>query len=229
MIQKIIYFLFSLVIIFFGILEFGNLLNGADKDKVVAVGYFSALAYTLIFGFILQKQGQKFLSRFNNQKFIFTVLGSIGAIFIETAIWVAQTFLKTTGVAIHPNLLVDLVMTVPFYTLLSYFVAKWVMKYAFSWPTIALAAGIYETAADGVIGNLIRLNFFGALISPILIPVFMVLYAPIILVPFLLMPRMGSPVKPSFREYKVLLKPLIALAVFPFSLGLGILLGNILK
>lgn len=229
MVKKILYSILILLVIFFALLEIGNLQNGILKDKAIAIGYFSALTYTFAFGFLLRKKLQQILLKFNNQVILFTVIGSIGAFFIETVIWMAQTYLKTTGAAIHPNLFIDLIMTMPFYTLLSYFVAKWVIKSPFSWATIALAGGFYETAADGIVGNLVGLNILGALISPILIPLFIVMYSPIILVPFLLTKNTNQLIDPSKLKYKVLFKPLLALVIFPFSLGLGFLLASVLK
>lgn len=228
MIKKFLYFIIILLIIFFGILILGNLINGVPKDKTIAVGYFSALFYTFIFGFLLRRKLQQFFSKFNNKELVFVVIGSIGAIFIETVIWSVQTYLKTKDAAIHPNLIVDLVMTMPFYSLLCYFVAKWVIKYSFSWPTIALAGGIYEAGADGFVGNLVQLNILGAFMSPILLPMFIIVYSPIILVPYLIVPR-TSLINPNRRDYLILLKPLWALVIVPFSLILGLILASILK
>lgn len=206
----------------------GNLSNGVLKDKAIAIGYFSAAAYTLIFGLLLRKNLQKISTNLTNKKLLFTIYGAVGAIFVETVIWLAQILLKTEGAAISQNLIVDLVMTVPFYTLLCYFLSGLIMKYKFSWVTIALAGGLYEIIADGIIGNLIGLNILGALISPILFPIFIITYSPIILVPFLLLPPNPDLVKNSPRkDFFVLLKPAKAAFIFPFSLGLGLLLEKL--
>lgn len=229
MIRKILYALLTLLILFFAILEFGNLTYGVSKDKAIAVGYFSAALYTFVFGFLLRRRLQPYIVQISNQKLAFTLIGTVGAIFVETVVWVAQVYFKATGAAIHPNLLVDLLMTVPFYTLLCYFVAKWVIQLNFSWPMIAVTGGIYETGADGIVGNLIQLNFLGALISPVLIPVFMITYSPIILVPFLLAVRTVPTMSPAKKNYMILLKPLLALLILPLSIGAGLLLGEFVR
>jgi len=206
----------------------GNLLNGVLKDGAIAIGYFSAAAYALVFGLLLRKNLQKILTNFADKKLLFTICGTIGGIFVETVIWWAQTTLNTKGAAISTNLWIDLLITVPFYILLCYFLGDLVMKYNFSWIAIALAGGFYEIIADGIIGNLIGLNILGALISPILFPIFIITYSPIILVPFLLLPPNPDSAKNSIeKDFLILLKPVKAALIFPLFFGLGLLLEKL--
>ena len=226
--MKMILFTILIISVLFGAaLMLGNLSGEVLKDKAIAIGYFSAVTYTLIFGLLLRKNLQKISAKFINKRLLFTIYGSIGAIFLETVVWLAQTVLNIKGAAISPNLWIDLLMTVPFYILLCYFLSGLVMKYNFSWVTIALAGGFYEIVADGIVGNLISLNVLGVLISPILFPIFIIIYSPIILVPFLLLPPNPNLVKISKKNFLILLKPVKAALIFPFSIGLGLLLEKL--
>lgn len=207
----------------------GNLLNGAPKDRAIAIGYFAALIYTLTFVFILRNITQPFLRSFSRPQLLFVTIGSLGAIFVETVIWSAQTQLHTSGIAIHPNLLIDLIMTMPFYILLCYLLSKIVLNYSFSWPSIALAGGFYELIADGVVGNLFQLNITGVLISPLFLPIFIVFYSPIVLVPFLALRKNLNAAKIAQNKYLPLVKPIKAALILPFSIGVGFLVAQILK
>lgn len=225
MFRTVLLLIFALLILLGAILELNNLLNGIPKDKAIAVGYFAAVIYTVLFGFILKGFLQKLFANFNTVV-IFPILGAVGSIFIETIIWAVQINLKTTGAAISPNLWLDLLMTVPFYTLLAFLFSKQILKSNFSWQGVAIAGGCYEILADGIIGNLFQLNLLGALISPILLPIFVVVYSPIILVPFLILTKNNAPVN---NQYSLLIQPAKAAIVFPFSIGLGLLLQQIIK
>ncbi|KKS13208.1 MAG: hypothetical protein UU67_C0029G0011 [Candidatus Daviesbacteria bacterium GW2011_GWB1_41_5] len=218
---------FSGLVIFFAVLMVNNLLNGKPSDKAIAVGYFAAIFYTLIFGVILCRFLREALSLIN-PNLSFVVLTFAGSVFLEIIIWAAQNFFQASGAAISSNLVADLIMTVPFYTLLSYLFARFLLSYRLSWQMVVVAGGFYEVAADGVIGNLVRLNLAGALISPLLLPLFVITYAPIILVPFLVISPLINPVLDlKGKSWLVLAKPLWAVLIFPFSLGLGLLVEKI--
>lgn len=209
-------------------MELGNLLNGALKDKAIAAGYFTALFYTFFAGTVFKKFFQRALSLIKNQSLQFVFLGVIGSIIVEAVIWFAQVILKTEGAAISTHLLIDLMMTVPFYALLCYSLSKIIIQYRFSWITVAIFAGIYETMADGMIGNLFQLNILGALISPVLIPIFIVTYSPIILAPFLITKNLFHPDKiATGKDYLLLFRPLKSGLIFPVSIGLGFLLEKL--
>lgn len=226
--KRVLFVILIILVLIGAVLMLGNLLNGALKDKAIAIGYFSAAAYTLIFGLLLRKTLQNISARFASKKLLFIVYGAIGAIFVETVIWWAQIALNAKGAAISSILWIDLLMTVPFYVLLCYFLSSLVLKYKFSWIAIALAGGFYEVVADGIIGNLIGFNILGALISPFFLPMFIITYSPIILVPFLLLPSNSNLARESNKKYFfVLLKPVKAALIFPFSIGLGLLLEKL--
>ena len=226
--KRILFAILIILVLLGATLMLGNLLGEDLKDKAIAIGYFSAATYSLLFGLLLKKNLQKISTNFTDKKLLFTIYGSIGAIFLDTVVWWAQTALNTEEAAISPNLWIDLFMTVPFYVLLCYFLSGLVTKYKFSWVTIALTGGFYEIIADGIIGNLIGLNILGVLISPILFPIFIIVYSPIILVPFLLLPPNPDLAKNSVKkDFLALLKPVKAVLIFPFSIGLGLLLEKL--
>lgn len=229
MAKKFSYSIVLFLVLIGAILEFGNLLNGVPKDKVIAIGYFGAFFYTLLFGLILRNIIYNISAGILNKRIFFTIVGTIGAVFMEGLIWLVQVELKTTGAAISPNLWLDLIMTVPFYTLLCYFLSSVVLKYKFPWQAIALAGGFYELMADGVVGNLAQLNIAGVFMSPILLPIFVVTYSPIILIPFLILPKNHSAIKPVGKEYLVLITPAKAALILPFSIGTGLFISQIFK
>jgi len=230
MLNKSIVWLLTVGVIVSGFLELQNLLNGSAHDKAIATGYFIAIFYTLIFGFLLRKIIQKLFTRFSNTILLFTIIGSLGAALVETSIWFAQTLYETTGAAISSNIWVDLIMTMPFYILLTFFFAKLATRYWFSWKIAAISGGFYEIIADGVIGNLFIGNVFGILLAPFLFPIFIVVYSPIILTPFLLLsPRLVPTQELKGKKYLKLLWPTLAVLILPISIFLGYLLDKTLK
>ena len=78
------------------------------------------------------------------------------ATWAETAFWAAEKATGATGVAASPNLLLDLLVTMPWYVAMV--AALWIVQrhFRYPWTTVALLGGLYEVGADGCVRPLER-------------------------------------------------------------------------
>lgn len=83
------------------------------------------------------------------------------AAFVETEFLVFEHLFGASGIAAHPNLLVDLLMTMPWYIGMVLIFVRSQYKHQYSWPIVLLLGGLYELGADGVIGGQVMPIFFG--------------------------------------------------------------------
>ncbi len=228
MLRKTVLGLFITLVILFSFLELRNLLWATSYDKATAFGYFIALFYTMILGFLLRKSITSFFANLNKTR-SFVVLGLFGAFIVETSIWGAQTVFHITGAAISSKPFVDLIMTLPFYATLTYLFSKIALENEnkLSWVTVIILGGIYEIFADGVFGNLFKGDLLAILLSPLLLPVFVIVYAPIILVPYLIIFNPKGKWDEFIFEFKFL-EPALAVLVLPVSITLGLILEKVL-
>ena len=82
-----------------------------------------------------------------------TLLGIVNAAMIETVFLVFERLLGAEGVAAHPNLLIDLLITMPWYVLMVRTFVQVQNRWRFSQATVLLLGAVYETGADGVVGQ----------------------------------------------------------------------------
>lgn len=97
-------------------------------------------------------------------------------------------FLKNfnaSGIAANPNLVLDWLITMPWYLMMTFLLWYVVTKYRFSLFELILLGGIYEFWADGILGNFAKGELFGpaSLLLPLILPLFMTVYSPILLFP----------------------------------------------
>ena len=81
------------------------------------------------------------------------LLGSINAVIIETLFLIVEKIFGATGVAAHPNLLMDLVMTMPWYIGMVWIFVQVQKTERFSPAAVLLFGAIYELGADGIVGG----------------------------------------------------------------------------
>jgi len=81
------------------------------------------------------------------------LLGIFNAAIVETIFWLAEKIFGAQGVAAHPNLLLDLLLTLPWYIGLILLFVRTQDRQRFSPWVLLLLAGVYELAADGIIGG----------------------------------------------------------------------------
>ncbi|KAA3642950.1 MAG: hypothetical protein DWQ07_20725 [Chloroflexi bacterium] len=89
------------------------------------------------------------------------LLGILNAAIVETIFWFFEMLTGAEGIAAHPNLLIDLLITMPWYIpMVATFV--WVQhRRRFSAGTVLLLGGLYELGGDGFVGPFISLFLDG--------------------------------------------------------------------
>lgn len=90
------------------------------------------------------------------------ILGSINAAVIETLFLVIEKIMGASGVAAHPNLALDLVLTMPWYIGMVIIFVRVQQIRRFSPWIVLLLGGIYEIGADGMVGG----TFGGDVFTP---------------------------------------------------------------
>ncbi|NOY99515.1 MAG: hypothetical protein GXP40_10020 [Chloroflexi bacterium] len=87
------------------------------------------------------------------------LLGIFNAAAIETLFLVIEKITGAKGVAAHPNLLLDLIMTMPWYVMMVITFVKVQHRRRFAPAVVLLLGAVYELGADGIVGPLIGLLF----------------------------------------------------------------------
>jgi hypothetical protein len=90
----------------------------------------------------------------NPQRGAFLV-GSLNAAVIETLFLVVEKTFGAVGVAAHPNLLIDLLITMPWYLGMIWIFVRVQKEERFPPGAVLLLGAVYELGADGIIGGLI--------------------------------------------------------------------------
>ena len=147
--------------------------------SIVCCG-LSSLIFWLKSGWLVERV-EKWEARPGLKFFLF---GSLGAIWVESLFWFFEKLFNTTGVAANPNLLLDLLGTMPWYMMmvaLVWFIHK---RYSYTLVEMAFLGGYYEfISPDGVMAALISGQYFNLLLLPIMIPMYMLVYSYIVLPP----------------------------------------------
>ena len=81
------------------------------------------------------------------------LLGSFNAAVIETLFLVVEKAFGASGIAAHPNLLLDLVMTMPWYIGMVWIFVHVQKQENFSPAAVLLFGAVYELGADGIVGG----------------------------------------------------------------------------
>ena len=158
-------------------------ISGDVNDRTVAVSMLSCgLSTFVIWAFRDKLTG--YVQRWSwSSKWKFVTIGSLGALWAEFVFWAWERGLGANGVAASPNLLVDWLVTMPWYILMVYLFWKVVTKHEYSWTQVIVLGGIYELAADGIGGGLLGGGTSLALwpLIPLMVPIFMIVYSIIVL------------------------------------------------
>lgn len=205
------------------------------EARAVALGYFACGGTTLVV-WLSRSRLQRFgrpeapgadgvLSLSKGWRFV--LLGTLGAAWVETAFWAAEKLTGAVGVAASPNLVLDLLVTMPWYAAMVAVLWPVHRRFRYHWTTVALLGGLYEVGADGIVGHVLG----GNLITPgylallfLFYWVFVVVYAPIVLPPVWALPLAdGSDVRPRWQRMFGALSPLLPL--LPYWLVLNVLFG----
>ncbi len=81
------------------------------------------------------------------------LIGILNAALIETLFLIFEKIFGAAGVAAHPNLLVDLVLTMPWYAGMVFFFCRIQERYQYSNAAVLLIGAVYELGADGIVGG----------------------------------------------------------------------------
>ena len=81
------------------------------------------------------------------------IIGIINAALIETLFLVIEKIFGAEGIAAHPNLLVDLILTMPWYIGMVWFFVMVQKEERFPFAGVLLLGAVYELGADGIIGG----------------------------------------------------------------------------
>jgi hypothetical protein len=93
------------------------------------------------------------------------LLGIFNALAIETLFLVIEKIFGASGVAAHPNLLIDLAITMPWYIGMVYFFCRIQERYQYSDAAVLLIGAVYELGADGIVGGQVMPILSGTVIN----------------------------------------------------------------
>lgn len=159
------------------------------------------------------------------------LLGIANAVVIETLFWLAERLMGATGVAASDNLLMDLVITMPWYMGMMIIFVRVQGRRRFPPAVVLLLGALYEMGADGVVGGQImpllmgeQIDLLGAWLFLVLLMFwqFIPVYSSMVLPPAWLIettPAAPAPPSPAWLDA---LRPLLWL--IPYSIYLAGLL-----
>jgi uncharacterized membrane protein len=81
------------------------------------------------------------------------LLGIFNAAVVETMFLIMEKVTGAKGVAAHPNLIADLLITMPWYVPMVWTFVRVQNRQRFAAVTVLLLAGLYESGADGVLAG----------------------------------------------------------------------------
>lgn len=169
------------------------ILKGPVNDRTVACAALICGASTVLFW-----NSRKTIARMWNPSWShrksFVFIGGLCAVWVETVFWALENLFGAQGVAASPHLGMDLLITLPWYLLMSYLFFSTQIKYIYSYTEILLLGGLYELGADGICGQMLSGITIEGLIQVIFIfPLFVIVYSFIVLPPsYILRPQIIS-------------------------------------
>lgn len=127
---------------------------------------FFSIELSGLYTYLLYRTRHRWMPRFSGNPFWGAVLvGTFNAVVIETLFLVIEKIFGAHGIAAHPNLLIDLALTMPWYIGMVFFFARIQERYQYSDVAVLLIGGIYELGADGVVGGQVLPILFGTVVN----------------------------------------------------------------
>jgi hypothetical protein len=152
------------------------------------------------------------------------ILGAFNAAVIEAEFLFFEKLFGAEGVAAHPDLLFDLILTMPWYILMVITFVKVQHRWRFSAATVLFLGGVYEMGADGIVGPLLEAiagdSFslftleYWLMMALMGLWLFIPVYSSMVLPPTWLVTNTDSPESPSGSAWKAALKPMFWLIPF---------------
>lgn len=182
--KKLIWFLVFFIIWLLFILNLW-LFQSGYQEFLSAIAIIISGCSTLLF-WLFRNKIKELINKWDiSPKAKFIIIGSLCAVYIETIFWIVEKIAGYEGLAAHPNLLIDLLITMPWYVAMITLLWKVETKRKYSYLEILILGGIYDFFADGIIGSI-----FSGAFSPIILllliiiyPIFFVVYSFIVLIP----------------------------------------------
>ena len=159
------------------------------------------------------------------------LFGSFNAAVIETLFLFVEKAFGASGVAAHPNLLIDLLITMPWYIGMVWIFVKIQEKERFPLAAVLLIGAVYEMGADGIVGGVIMPAIMGTPVNLIEFTVlalltafwqFIPVYSSIVLPPAWVLESSLPPAESGKKHWRRAFLPLLLL--IPFSLYLLLLM-----
>ena len=153
------------------------------------------------------------------------LLGVFNAAVVETIFLVMEKVTGAKGVAANPNLLLDLLATMPWYVPMVWTFVRVQRRQRFRPTTVLFLAGLYETGADGILAGAVLPIALGWPFNPayfLLLPVmffgFIPCYSSFLLAPAWVLeagrPPDEAPAPPRPPAWRDALKPLLWLLLY---------------
>jgi hypothetical protein len=145
---------------------------------------FTAILFSGVYTLLLRVARPLWLPRFTRNPLRYAVwLGIFNAAAIEALFLLLERLFKAEGIAAHPNLIVDLLLTMPWYAPMVITFVRVQNRRRFSAPTVLLLGAVYELGADGIVAQLIGFPFGD---SQLLDPVYWIMLLALIFWQFIL-------------------------------------------
>ncbi|MFQ5871659.1 MAG: hypothetical protein ACE5IB_05840, partial [Candidatus Geothermarchaeales archaeon] len=166
-------------------------LTGGANELTVALSTFVCGITTLVF-WLSRDRLVELSGRWKTRPGLkFVLAGALGAAWVEFVFWGFERVLGAEGIAASPDLLVDYVATMPWYLMMLALLWRVVNRYRYSPGEILFLGGIYELGADGLFAPTFagQLTFSGLMATLAVVPLFVVVYSPMVLPPVYLLSR----------------------------------------
>jgi hypothetical protein len=167
------------------------------------------------------------------------LLGIANAVVVETLFWIAERLMGATGIAASDNLLLDLVITMPWYIGMVMIFVRVQNRRRFPAAVILLLGALYEMGADGVVGGQImpllmgeQIDVLGAWLALVLLMFwqFIPVYSSMVLPPAWLIETIPAEPPPDSPAWLDALKPLLWLIPYcVYLMGLLIVIALVAK
>jgi hypothetical protein len=134
----------------------------SPENLTLCVSIIASGVYT----FALYRTRERWLPRLAGKPFRNAVLtGIANAAVIETLFLVVEKLFGAHGVAAHPNLLVDLALTMPWYAGMVFFFCRIQERYQYPNAAVLLIGAVYELGADGIVGGQVMPILTGTVVN----------------------------------------------------------------